>query len=632
MSSTLAVARRELSERSFVFITAAVLAVVPFLFTVIPGTWFPRMSVVATIGGVAAVGFSLALSIVLGSALIGRDLAEKRMSFYFSKPLSASSIWFGKLLAAIFTVVVCLALIATPMLLVAHRDWDTSWNVDIGAGAGLVVAISIALIAISHAISTMLRSRSALAILDIALAVGSIFSAVQLIRKLLTGFAVTLAVGLGIAMGAAVILAIIFGGAWPLSRGRVDRVRNHVELSKALWISVAAILALSGAYVGWVVNVTPLDLKPQIETTQSPRGPWVVMGGLTRHRADYAATFAYDLDTGHSIRLKGGRPWWSSAINAGGTHALWVELHSIHNMLGELCLQPLREGAEPVHSGLEVGASDLFVASDDGSRLAVVANDGLVTVQDVAAQKAVGSAKVALSDDLRIRRAFFIDNDTLRMYALSVTRAGVVAPAERTIDIWELNARTRSLQHTGTYHAVAPKLQMTVSRDGSRAVISRGSESGGLTVLDARTAAVIGTIPAVSMSRLMFTADNGFAAITDNNSMLTIYGPDLAVRRTIPIGQRSGTVMGAELTGGRLFIVSAGLGKHETLVIDYANGTVLRRQPSLRAHSESFADWYAFDPRHMVYEAERPWTAYDDKQSLLVWKPMTGETKVLIGG
>ena len=47
------------------------------------------------------VTFPIALAIGLGASVIGEDLAERRLGFYFSRPLSGWAIWASKNLAAI---------------------------------------------------------------------------------------------------------------------------------------------------------------------------------------------------------------------------------------------------------------------------------------------------------------------------------------------------------------------------------------------------------------------------------------------------------------------------------------------------------------------------------------------------
>ena len=61
-----------------------------------------------------AVGFPLAF----GSTILASDIAQKRLSFYFSRPLPAAAIWAGKLLGALVISIACTFLVAAPVFLV----------------------------------------------------------------------------------------------------------------------------------------------------------------------------------------------------------------------------------------------------------------------------------------------------------------------------------------------------------------------------------------------------------------------------------------------------------------------------------------------------------------------------------
>src|SRR5512145_2096094 len=99
MTHALIIARHELRERSFVFALAGVLALIPFAMSLMPfGRRFGRELMLAGTAGIISVCFTVGLALILGASLVGRELSEKRMSFYFARPVSAASIWFGKLI------------------------------------------------------------------------------------------------------------------------------------------------------------------------------------------------------------------------------------------------------------------------------------------------------------------------------------------------------------------------------------------------------------------------------------------------------------------------------------------------------------------------------------------------------
>jgi len=128
MQKAIAIARREIGERSFVFIAAVVLTIAPALALIVPrGTFHDRLSAFALLSVIVAVGFTGGLSTILGVSLVGRELTEKRLSFYFSRPIGAVSIWFGKVAGALALIVASFAVILLPARLAGGAKWNAAW-------------------------------------------------------------------------------------------------------------------------------------------------------------------------------------------------------------------------------------------------------------------------------------------------------------------------------------------------------------------------------------------------------------------------------------------------------------------------------------------------------------------------
>src|SRR6185369_8297412 len=177
MTHVLTIARRDLAERASIFVAAAVLAVLPFVITLGPGMpQFPSTDVITPAGGLISVGFTLGLALVLGVTMIGRDLTEKRMSFYFSKPLSAPAIWFGKLGAAIVSLAICFTVLFVPSYLAGGTSWNRSWNVELPVAFAVVGTAALVMLLFGHLFGTMFRSKSPLVALDVVLIVAAGFA------------------------------------------------------------------------------------------------------------------------------------------------------------------------------------------------------------------------------------------------------------------------------------------------------------------------------------------------------------------------------------------------------------------------------------------------------------------------
>ena len=385
MSSTLAIAQRELIEKRFVFVAAvaflALALVIPFMPGVHAGE---RAGALVIVSLVLATAFSLGLSAILGSTIIGREMSDGRLSFYFSKPVPATSIWWGKLLAALALIVVCFAIVAVPAFLVGsmrevHR-WASTPQ-DMLTTALLVVVSAFGLFLLSHVIGTFVRSRSVWFLFDFV-AVSVCGAAVWILGRLLfAGFAIQLMYALGVTFAALAALAITAAGAWQVSRGRTDRKRSHMELSRFLWSAIGCVLLLLSAYVVWVISV-PLSGVLNPEFVQARNGSWSMIEGRTKN-LDYRAAFLYNLTDGRSVRISEATPWMFR-FSADGSTAAWMTkagLNVVHLNAAKV---------EPVLT--RVTGDALYGISEDGSRATVRGGD-VVTIYDLRSQASLGSRR-----------------------------------------------------------------------------------------------------------------------------------------------------------------------------------------------------------------------------------------------
>jgi ABC-type transport system involved in multi-copper enzyme maturation permease subunit len=399
MQKALAIARREIEERSFVFITAVILTLAPALALVVPrGTLHDRLSAFGILSLILAVGFTGGLAITLGASLVGRELTEKRMSFYFSRPVTGAQIWFGKLTAALSILMICIAIVFLPSVFF-YPAVSSSW-VTFPFLLSLIIGGSLFLLLIGHTLSTIFRARSAWIAVDFGAGVMFKIALFAILLPLLLHAAlgdVTL-----ILAGVAIVfmLVIAIGGAWQVARGRIDARRNHRELSKVLWTSLAVVLAIVFATVSWFMSFGPHDLDRA--WVRSSAKNWILIHGVVRHRGDLTATFLYDIASGASIPVAGGRVQFDST----GTAAAWEEPVSpvtvaIDTLLSqyrketmELVACRLAAGAKPKHTGIFInGTAAQFEITPDLSRLAVIL-DQTLTVYDVNTGNALASLRV----------------------------------------------------------------------------------------------------------------------------------------------------------------------------------------------------------------------------------------------
>src|SRR4029079_7561829 len=149
------------------------------------------------------------------------------------------------------------ALVAGPMTV--KRIWS-------GSVVDLTVVIAVAagvLFFFSHALGTMIRSRSALIAADFAAAAIVAGIAWLLVRPLLAGHAINAILFLKNAFAGALLAAAVAAGAWQLVDGRSDRRRSHRAFSTAFWALVAVALIHAAGVGRWSRSATGACQPPR---------------------------------------------------------------------------------------------------------------------------------------------------------------------------------------------------------------------------------------------------------------------------------------------------------------------------------------------------------------------------------
>ena len=557
MNHTMAIARREISEKAFVFIAAAALAVVASLMPFVPGVQSNHREVVVVAATVCAVGLALGMSLMLGASVIGRDLTDRRLSFYLAKPISAPAIWFGKIAACAVLIAGAFAIALSPALFAGAVAFRRVFS----GASSLFLAVSIGATAsffIAHVISTIVRSRSLWALADFAALAAFAFIAWVIAQPLLTALAFSMLAIIVKTAAWLLLAAVIVVGAWQLAVGRTDRQQSHFALSQFLWPACAAVLLICGTIVWWVVSATPSDLQ-QVQTITAS-GDWVIVGGTARHRADYRPLFAMNINTGAYQRLGGGRV--AVQLTDDRRSILLVRpLPTLRGAPAEIVRRDLGSGSE-VATGLFVPSvwTPVMAVSSDGNRIVYNAAN-VIAVYDTADHRSLGSFRIE-----QARRAVFVSPDLLRVYAGS-----------DVLRIFECDLRRHAMQMTGAYtpHYAQPRyLQFQLL--GSNVGVPTGQ--GGTAILNGRTAAPIETIAGTA------------TGVLGDGRIISLQGNVVRVgSRTIAIGDDLHAVFAREVLPGKILVqarhtTSRGL---QLLVIDADSGRVLHRQENLYAVARS---------------------------------------------
>ena len=414
MTHVFAIARREIEERAFLFVEAIAIALISPVVLAIPyGSFSDRKSAVVMLGFILSIAFTWGLALILGATLVGRELSEGRLSFYFTRPVSGAAVWFGKLLAALVLISVSFAIVHAIPVGLEVSEWRTFSTLSRQVAAVSILAIAVVLMLVSHLFSTWVRSHSPILGLDflaLLLAVGFFIATVE---PLALAAAFGPAWNVAAAFIAALLIAGAGGGAWQLSRGRIDARRSHRELSIFVWSVIGVAVVTTFAYSRWALAAKPADFK---EVGGAQRGNIVWLHGRAR---GFYPEFLMNAATGAFV------PAGRSHFEGGNIVAVLAPSETLQNaklaFFGglerpsdwTLTVTRLAQTAQRIAVLPLSGRVDAVGVSSDGSRVAVAA-DQILTVYDTRSGHAVTSSKVAgLSTGSQIE---FVTPDVARAF------------------------------------------------------------------------------------------------------------------------------------------------------------------------------------------------------------------------
>jgi len=600
--TTLAIAARELRERSRLFLICAALAVLPFLAGLLPGARPDRGGVITTASSYLALALAIGSAMVFGASTVMRDMVERRLSFYFSRPIPAYAIWVGKAAAALLSSCLCFAIIALPAALLV-RGWPGPgmWMLTAPDLVGMTFLGVVGGFFVSHLVASVVRSRSVLIGIDFVLAAAVLGVLALLTRPLLTGYAMEVVRGMIAALATAFLAIAVIAPIFQLQYGRTDVRRSHAALSKFLWPAVWLVLGIAAAYVWWVVSVTPADLETIQYLEQSPRREQVVVSGLMRNRGDYRATFVIDGD-GKSRRIGNGL-WSEVRFSRDGSTFVWLEPVGVLPSPA-MELHTSRAGA----TNIRVNGYAEMAVSDDGSRVAV-GRGNLVAVYETATGNLLASA-AGFDRSLR-HTMFFVSNDVLRVLELSYG-----GPRPSPLRVFELDVAKKKLTKAAE-QVVALGSWIAATSDGSRILLRRMRR-----VVDGRTLETLAELPQYEPMGSTLLGDGRAADVTRDGTQarLRIHGGPEVV---LPIA--NATIVG-ELADGLVIVRGtrvigwSATGKNRMMfVVDPKTGTIVRSIADVKGPD---ADWE--DPRLRRFEAVRL-AGVDAEGKLVWWDPRTGQ-------
>lgn len=582
-----AVFNREIAERRLLFLLG-LFGLVPLVLPALFQAPLRADELRAVSASILAATVGAVLAVSLGSSVLARDLAERRLGFYFARPLSGWAIWAGKLAAAL---VLCLSiglLVLLPALLFAS---GTRGDL-LGVGLPRLVqgtALLAVLLLVANLMSTLIRARSPWLAFDLAAALVFGLLVWDAALRLLRAGAVSVflarqppggflldALGEVAPLG---ILAVLAGSAAQVVSGRTDPRRGHRFLSLTLWsLLFAAALGLSG-YSRWVVAATPGDLAAVQQVTASPAGDTLALQGHAARRGDYWPMFVVDARSGRFSRLFPAHNWTGTGavrFAADGKSAVWFETAGPLDGPAVLVrLDLTRPGARPVPTRLTFPSPPaLFALSPDGRRIATV-EAGWLAVEEIATSHLLAAAAVEPGFLYQNRLRFTDADHLLYLYG----PAGLRRPhSEAPLEVAELDLAKGHLEVLGRTLPVEPSALLDLSPDGSHFLV-RDQET--LELYRTRGAVLAAKVPDCS-ALSGFLADGRVLAIevAGGPRRLALLSPEGELLRRFAFPAARALKPSGEPIPGHLVLgvtsrpapAIQGFGRWEVLLLDLATG------------------------------------------------------------
>lgn len=609
MNAAITIVARELRERTRLFIVAAALAILPFIVAMMPNMQNQRGLTIATLSGMSAINYAFAIALLLGVSIVGRDLSEKRLSFYFAKPIPSWALWAGKAGAALLIVIAVAAIIAVPGMLVAFDHFSTVW----GGGQWVVMKVS-AIAALfflfgGHAISTMVRSRSALVALDFVLAVTTLIATFFIVRPLLFRGSLQLAVGVLEVIAFALLVILAVAPVWQISRGRADARRNHSALSRALWPALGATLLVAASYTGWMTSATVESFDQIHDLAQSRDGQWIFVTGGDHARKNLPATYLLHTPSGTNQRVNIA-PWTEAKFSRDGNVLAWTEPAEIIPRRGgvRIMTRALEPDAKARDTGITAHLSDKFAISDDGSRLAVLDYER-IRVYDLASGKLLMAAAGIPRGEAQ--SMFFAGPSRLRV----TTHRRGAGQAE----LYEVNVDGKKLAKTGAMQVPVGFTNSSVSANASGSLFYLNRQAA---VIDPNSGNVIAKLPFQPESNRASVMLGDGRIVWVTRGMLRLYDSTGAPLREIPLPLARGLVIG-EIGKRKVMIMgretepnAPEIRGRRILVVDLENGTVEKTVKDMFGPSM----WWGGDPRLPAFAEGATFAAMDAEKKLAYWK------------
>ncbi|MBK7995790.1 MAG: hypothetical protein IPK14_21150 [Blastocatellia bacterium] len=544
LKSLFTVALREVKSRITLFGAAFVIGLFPALFPVFNKFGAPFTGNDVGIGTFAiTICVVFAFSLLLGESILGRELANRQMSFYFSRPLSATTLYIGKVLGALSIVVLSLMLTTLPSLL-----FFSSQSHQFFAPEAIEIYSTLTVLCLGLGVTAgiIFRSKSLwlitdLALTPVALVLGAfsffvIFVAYFNPGYVSTNYSETLATALPFGLG--LLLLVVNGFA--LSFGRSNIKSIHKFLSISFWSMIMTLIVGGYGVSQWIVSAAPDDLTNVNYAETNSKGSWVTFQGAGWGRGNYTSGYLLNVKSGNYHQLDNfSASFYGIVFSADGNKAVWLESKAgvyglLYDKFSIVKADLSTDKIKPVYTDINVSSFGQIELSDDGSRLAFV-RDNMITIFDLNTDKELATVHIPLTNKV-YKGGVFLTPELARFYIVDDTKRN---KDSYDLAIFELNVSDKKLVEVGKATAFRFH-QIMLSSNNEKMILSNDELTG---LYNAKTGELIANIytPNKELNqRVRFIANDKIAlAQVDRNakkSTMQILSSEGQVEKTIETG------------------------------------------------------------------------------------------------
>lgn len=638
MKATMSIFRREFAaKREFLLVAVAAVAIA-CLMPYLPGfeTQNP-VDVRSVTSQVLALGLGLALAVGLGATVFGSDLSAGRLGFFFARPVGAAALWTGRIAASLAIVLACEAVVVIPALIMEKSFFlrlnATAWRANFVA----LVILPFVLLLVSHAVSIMLRARTAWLFLDLAALLAIAVGAWLTVRPLMLMGAVKAVTLMESLLVGAAAIALAAAGLVGTAVGRTDLRRTHGALSVTLWsllgVAVACLLVSSG----WLRGFGPAQMDDVEVFSVAPDGGWIEVWGSAPWRLDVRRHALVSSDGARHLVLPAASTGYSMELiySADGGTAIGLDSTSGSQNFSSLWWADLTaETPKRVETLLVVPSRTIPALSPDGSRVAIL-EEGTLSVHDLGSEQLVAVIRLPVS--FRKATVLFFEHDRLRLFA----RSG--EDELSMILIAEVDLEKRTVEETGRIEGVQRSRWMALDRSAERMILSVRDDGLSVTprsLRNARDGSLIRELH--DRGSVRFLEDGRLVTLTEapgDGALLLVEAADGSTKITHSLGEvdwegLGGEALPGQVVFGRLSNLDERTQGRRFDLVDVDSGEIRSISTGLRKVHPGFqwvwggggmVFWYVDSP-----EANRVFT--DHAGAIVRWDPKTGDLEHIIGG